>query len=261
MNVQELTDSMHATSVPTPLDLERVTRDGRRIRNRHRTVLAAGLAAAVVAVAVPVGLWQQPAPSDAGFASPPERSDPAFDDARERVFETDAPLGRPIGAVLRPGGQYAPKFYLGGDKVRSVGALSVWAEPDGLAFGARLVDGDGSLRRAGTLDVGTLDRRDAELARVPFQNATEPTFVGIMTVPTGTRARDLVVTARGADSALSSGVRLDVVPGRALVWVTASDGGEPGLDLRGFTVRDADGTVLARGTFEAPEAGVWEATS
>ena len=258
MNVQELTDSMHATSVATPLDLDRVTRDGRRIRNRHRVVLATGLAAAVAAVAVPVGLWQQPAPGDAGFASPPERSDTTADDARERAFEADAPLGRPVGAVLRPGGRYAPKFYLGGQKQRSVGALSVWAEQDGLAFGARLIDGDRSLRRAGTLDIGLLPGDGAVLSRIPFQNATEPTFVGILTVPDGTRARDLAVTARGTDSAIATGVRLDVVPGRALVWVTASDGGEPGLDLRGFTVRDADGTVLSAGGFEPAKDSVWD---
>ena len=256
MNVQQLTESMHGTSVVTPLDLDRVTRDGRRIRTRRRAAIAGGVAAAVAAVAVPVALWQEPQPAEPRFAGTP--SAPAYDDARERAFERDAPLGQPLGAVLQPGGAYAPKFYLGGDKVRSVGALSVWADPEGLAFGARLLDGDGSLRKAGALDVPLLEGTEAVLHRVPFQNADEPTFVGVLAVPDGTRLRDLVVRARGEDSAIRSGVRGDVVPGRALVWVTAGTGSDGTTTLGGWSVRDPEGRLLARGTFEGPTTGTWQ---
>jgi hypothetical protein len=260
MNVDELTETMHATNLPTPLDLERVTRDGRRIRARRRAAVAGGLAVAVAAVAVPLGTWQRSAsPEDAPFAGTSQRQDEtARHEAVEREFLAQAPVGRPIGTVLQPGAAYAPKFYLGHRGGSSVGALALWGEQDGLAFGAHLIDGDGSLRRAGSLDVADLSPRGAQLSRVPFQAAQEPTFVGLLEVPRGTRPRDLTVRVRGEDTTVRTGVRLGVVPGRALVWVTATAGSAPGIDLSRFTIRDAGGHVLSSGGFEPWRAGAWE---
>ena len=45
------------------------------------------------------------------------------------------------------------------------------------------------------------------------------------------------------------GKSAEVVAGRLLIWVTALAGSEPGIDLQGFTVRDANHHVVARGTF------------
>lgn len=259
MDVDELTETMHAASVPVPLDLDRVTRDGRRLRTRRRAVLAGGLAAAVAAVAVPVALLGQSGggePSYAGSPKPaPERT--VTDDSRETQFEQTAPIGRPMAGVLQPGGAYAPKFYLGGDKVRSVGALSVWADQDeGLAFGARLVDGDGSLRQAGSLDLPTLAGKGETLVRIPFQNADEPTFVGLVDVPAGTRARDLASVVESEDSSVRTGVRTDVVAGKALVWATASSGSRPGIELTYWSVQLGD-DVLASGGFGPQTSSAW----
>ena len=257
MNLDELTESLHATTVVTPLDVDRITRDGARIRNRHRVAVAGGLAAALVAVAVPVGWWQQ-ASTEAQYAAAPSRRDDPSAEQRNRQFRARAPLADPVGAVVMPGGRYAHKFYLssasGGS---SVGGLSLWAEQDGLAFGPRDVDGDGALRRAGSLDLAPLDGPGQTLARVPWQPTQEPTFVGLIELPDGTTADDLRVRVTSEDALVGSGIRTDVVPGKALLWVNATEGRRPGTDLSGWSVRLADGTLLGSGGFEPAKPGSW----
>jgi hypothetical protein len=261
MKVDELIDTMHATSEAAPLDLDRITRDGRRIRTRRRAALVGGMAIAVAAVAVPMALWQdQPRSEPARYAGTPQHSDEtaAHEDV-ERDFLARAPIGAPLGAVVEPGRGEARKFYLVHRGGSSVGVLSVWGEPDGLAFGARAIDGDGSLRRAGALDLADLPRRGATLSRVPFQPANEATFVGLVPVPEGTKPGELGSGVESVETRVRTGVRLGVVPGRALVWVTATS--EDDLDLTYFEVR-LDGRLLASGhEFEAWHDSSWEPLS
>ena len=160
----------------------------------------------------------------------------------------------PIGAPLTDVAQVDTKFYLGPDHVRSVGAMALWSEAgkgvDELAYGARLIDKDGSLRRAGYFRVPVLPRAGGELARVPGQNDDEPTFVGLIPIPAGAEASDYRIRVRSTDTLIGKGKSAGVVAGHVLVWITATAGSEPGIDLDGFTVRDSSGQVVARGTFQ-----------
>jgi len=246
MNVTELVETMHDNQVPTAPDLDRITRQGRRIAVRRRAAVATVVVAAVAVVSGPWALLaggRDHAVSPSGTAT----STP-FDDSREVAFETSAPLGAPVGDVA----QTEMKFYLGPDHVRSVGALSLWLEAgrrdDELAYGARLIDKDGTLRRAGYLQVPVLPRVGGELVRIPDQNRGEPTFVGLIPVPAGADATDYRIRVRATDTPLDKGKSTTVVDGRLLVWVTALDQGR-GLDLDNVVVRDASGDVVARGTF------------
>ena len=117
MNVQELTESLHATSVHTPLDLDRVTRDGRRIRTRRRTALAGGLALALAAVAVPVSLWQQEAREDQYAGSPAAQAgrQQARGEQRAEQFRAQAPVAQPSGAVVMAERRFDPAGQVNGN--------------------------------------------------------------------------------------------------------------------------------------------------
>ena len=82
MNVTEMVEAMHEARVPSEPDLERVTRQGRRIAVRRRAGFALGAAAAVVVVA---GTWSVSAGGTGHDLSPStETSSPApHDDVRE----------------------------------------------------------------------------------------------------------------------------------------------------------------------------------
>ena len=246
MNVDELVEEMRRTGVPSEPDLVRISRQGRRIGIRRRAALAAGVATVATLVAGPWLVLGDGLPG--GGASPTGVSTTDRPDgSAEQTFQTTAPVGAPVGAVAQP----EMKFYVtphGG----SVGALALWSEagtdPDVLAYGARLIDADGSLRRAGYFHAPVLPAIGAQLARVPGQ-PSEPTYVGLVPVPAGARADDYRVRIEATDTLVVKGKSTDVVPGRLLIWVTASDGSEPGIDLASFTVRDATNRVVARGTF------------
>jgi hypothetical protein len=88
-----------------------------------------------------------------------------------------------------------------------------------------------------------------ELVRVPGQGGDEPTYVGFVPLPDGARASDYRIRVHATDTLALRGKSADVVPGKLLVWVSALSGAEPGIDLDSFSVTDANGHVLARGTF------------
>lgn len=247
MNVDELVEAMHAVSVPSEPDLVRIGRSGRRIVARRRIALAAGVATVVALVAVPSTMLGHDRPhgagSPTGVSTSPEGS-------AEHKFETVAPLGVPVGAVA----DVDSKFYV---RVHgsSVGALALWSEarnaPDEIAYGARLIDGDGSLRRAGYVRVPVLPAAGGQLARVPSPQGTdEPTYVGLVPLPSGAAADDYRIRVRSTDTSVSKGGSADVVAGKLLIWISATDGSEPGIDLESFTVRDAAGEVVATGSFQ-----------
>lgn len=246
MNVDELVEEMHRTGVPSEPDLLRISRQGRRIGVRRRSALAAGVTTIAALVAGPWLVLGDGLPGGAASPAGVTTTDRP-DVSAELTFEATAPLGAPVGAVA----QTEMKFYVtphGG----SVGALALWSEagadPDVLAYGARLIDADGSLRRAGYFHAPVLPATGAELARVPGQ-PSEPTYVGLVPVPAGARADGYRVRIEATDTFVVKGKSTDVVPGRLLIWATASDGTEPGTDLATFTVRDATNRVVARGTF------------
>jgi len=248
MNVTELVETMHDTQVPTAPDLDRIMRRGRRIAVRRRALVAT---VAAVVVGVVGGPWLILTGGTAAkpFTPTATTTRDAFDDSREIAFETTAPLGAPVGDVA----QLDMKFYLGPDHVRSVGAMAFWVEAghgdDTIAFGARLVDKDDSLRRAGYLDLPVLSGTGGELVRVPGQDHGEPTYVGLVAIPAGADASDYRIRVRATDTDVRKGKSTTVVAGRLLVWVTALTGSAPGIDLDDLSVRDATGQLVARATF------------
>ena len=146
-------------------------------------------------------------------------------------------------------------FYLSPDHLRSVGDMAFWHEAGTdvgeLAYGARLVGKDGTLRRAGYLRVPVLPRSGGELVRVPGQTDDAPSFVGLVRVPAGATASDYRVRVHSTETLVRRGRSTTVVDGYLLVWVNALAGGEPGIaDLDGFSIRDASGAAVARGTFQ-----------
>lgn len=247
MNVDELVEAMHAVSVPSEPDLVRISRSGRRIVARRRIALAAGVATVAALVAVPSTMLghdrSHGAGSPTGVSTSPEGS-------AERKFETVAPLGVPAGAVVDIDRKFHVRIH-----GSSVGALALWSEaanaPDEIAYGARLIDGDGSLRRAGYVRVPVLPAEGGELARVPAAEGTDdPTYVGLVPLTSGAGADDYRVRVRSTDTLVEKGSSADVVAGKLLIWVSATDGNEPGIDLQSFAVRDAAGDVVATGSFQ-----------
>lgn len=248
MNVTEMIEAMHDTHVPSEPDLHRVTRQGRRFVVRRRAGFAAIVAAVVTVIAGPWvvltdGSGHEPQPSRG--TSRTEH----VDDSHELAFETTAPVGTPVAGVALT----EMKFYVPPNQVRSVGAMAFWSEGgadgDELAYGARLIDKDGSLRRAGYLRVPVLPASGAKLVRVPGQGPDEPTYVGLIPLPEGAVASDYRIRVDGHDTLVLKGKSADVVAGKLLVWVTALTGTKPGVALDGLTVRAADHQVVARGTF------------
>jgi hypothetical protein len=248
MNVTEMVEAMHDTHLPSEPDLARVVRQGRRIAARRRAGLPAVVAAVVTLVAGPWVVLADGNGHEPGPSSGISKTD-NVDDSHEVAFETTAPLGTPVAGVA----ETEMKFYVPPSHVRSVGAMAFWSEAGAgageLAYGARLIDKDGSLRRAGYLRVPVLPARGGKPIRVPGQGPDEPTYVGLVPLPDGAAASGYRIRVQGADTAVLKGTSAEVVAGRLLIWVTALTGSEPGIDLQAFTVRDANHHVVARGTF------------
>jgi hypothetical protein len=248
VNVTEMVEAMHDTRVADGPDLQRITRQGRRIGARRRAAFVAGVATVVALVAGPwVVLVDRGGHEPRPTTGSPRVKDPG--DSAEVAFETTAPLGAPIAGVA----DTEMKFYVPPNHVRSVGGMAFWSEAGAgageLAYGARLVDKDGSLRRAGYVQVPVLPSKGGQLVRVPGQGPDEPTFVGLVPLPDGATAADYRIRVRATDTLVVKGKSADVVAGNLLIWATALTGSEPGIDLDGFSVQDAGHHVIARGTF------------
>jgi hypothetical protein len=245
MKVDELVETMERTRVPSTPDLIHIRRKGARLRVRRRAFVGLGVAGIALATAAPLLMLNQGQPAPAGPAAGVTGTP---DDSVETIFETTAPIGTPVSAVIGTD----MKFYLGPQHTRSVGALSLWREQrpvaTELAYGARLIDGDKTLRRAGYLRAPVLPRTGGKLVRVPGQNQGEPTFVGL--VPAPKAAGPLVIDVGAPGTSTVSGQSPAVIDGYVLVWVTATAGDEPGIDLVGFHVEDARGHLVANGTFQ-----------
>jgi len=237
MMTDELADVMHRTAVITPPDLDRITRQGRRLVVRRR--LAAGsvavLGAVVLAAPFTIGHHgDRPAAPSVGV---PTQFVPAAPSGV--VAETDS------------------KFYAGPHPhSASLGPEAIWVEagdlPYRISYGFR-DESTGRLQRAGEVQVPETTGPHVPLPAIPHQHG-EPTYVGMFKLPTADRGahhgRYSVVVESPTTHGLVSpqvGQSYRVLPGYLVFWVTASEELAKGT----YAVENRRGSRLVSGGFQA----------
>jgi hypothetical protein len=236
MRTEELAEAMDRTMAVPPVDIDAITRRGRRLVVRRRLVGGALALACAAAVVVPVAVV-----TTAG----------GHDSATPAVGRQDGFVrARPLGAVADTG----DKFYWGRPHAAALGPEAIWVEAGDPAYRISFGFHDEQSRAlmlAGSMAVPDVRGDRVPLPAIPRQE--EPTYVGMVPIPAGVDGAKMSAGVESAPPDVVTAVThsLTVRPGYFVFWVTAA----ADLTRARYSVQDGAGHFLARGGFRPAAEG------